>query len=103
MCLLKPIILIGQYKDTSLVNYGIYYGRKIFFDTGAIVKSTTGLGPGSNLMICKIAKHTEKGFIELIQVYALKLKGRYHMRSQRHRDRKNSIEIAFLIARVNWP
>ncbi len=70
---------------------------KFFFDRGALVKSIRGLGPGSNLIICK---HTEKGFIELIRVYALKLKGHYHMRSQR---RKNSIEIAFLIARVNWP
>ncbi len=26
--------LLGYYKDTSLVNYGIYYGRKKFYDTG---------------------------------------------------------------------
>ncbi len=26
--------LLGNYKDTSLVNYGIYYGRKKFYDTG---------------------------------------------------------------------
>ncbi len=26
--------LLGNYKDTCLVNYGVYYGCKKFYDTG---------------------------------------------------------------------
>jgi len=26
--------ILGNYEDTSLVNYGIYCGRKKFYDTG---------------------------------------------------------------------
>ncbi len=34
VCLLKPIKVIDNYKDTNLVHYGIYYFRKKFYDGG---------------------------------------------------------------------